>query len=222
LSGFGGRWYHRPVTSCPTDDRAARPGSAGEHDLQHRLGTTERADRFYDDQVLDHLNPTMRDFVRRQPMMFVATSDARGHCDNTLRAGPPGFIRVLDDRTVAWPEFRGNGVMASLGNIRENPHVGLLMVDFVRDTIGLHVNGRASLVAAEHMAVSGLEATTPAGRTAVMWVQVDVDEAYIHCSKHIPRFAEVGAAEAAGVRRTKTADYFGARAGRREPAEAAS
>src|SRR4051794_7386129 len=120
-----------PLSQARTAGRALR-GSRGERELQARLGTRERADRFYDDQVLDHLNPQMRDFVRRQQMLFLATADAAGECDNTLRAGPPGFIEIMDDSTLAWPEFRGNGVMASLGNIRENPHVGLLMVDFVR------------------------------------------------------------------------------------------
>lgn len=211
-----------PSAPSPAPGRGPRPGSTGEHLLQDRLGTTDRADRFYDNQVLDHLNPLMRDFVRRQQMFFLATADAAGECDSTLRAGPPGFLEILDERTLAWPEFRGNGVMASLGNISENPHVGLLMVDFVRDTVGLHVNGRARLVETEEMAAFGLEARSPAGRTARLWVQVDVVEAYIHCSKHIPRLAEVAADDAAAVRRARTTDYFGTAACSRESSEAAS
>ena len=203
------------------------PGSAGERALQRQLGTAERADRFYGDQLLDHLNPQMRDFVRRQQMFFLATSDRAGECDNTLRAGPPGFLEVLDDRTLAWPEYKGNGVMASLGNISENPHVGILMVDFVRDTIGLHVNGTARLREPAAAAQDGLESRVPAGRGVRFWVVVDVEEAYIHCSKHIPRFAELPAEDAASVRRAKTADYFGTAAERRpdahvDDAEAAS
>ncbi len=200
------------------------PGSAGERALQRQLGTAERADRFYGDQLLDHLNPQMRDFVRRQQMFFLATSDRAGECDNTLRAGPPGFLEVLDDRTLAWPEYKGNGVMASLGNISENPHVGLLLVDFVHDTVGLHVNGGARILPTADAARLGLEARSPAGSGARLWVQVDVEEAYIHCSKHIPRLAEVdssGATDAPPVRRARTADYFGA-AARCDDASAAS
>src|SRR5690349_7676082 len=126
------------MTTLPP--RPGRPSSSGERALQQALGTTARADRFYGDQVLDHLNPAMREFVARQRMFFLATSDAGGACDSTLRAGPPGLLEVLDPCTVAWPEYKGNGVMASLGNILENPHVGILMLDFVDDTIGLHVN----------------------------------------------------------------------------------
>ena len=195
------------MTTLPP--RHGRPGSSGEHALQEELGTTARADRFYSGQVLDHLNAAMREFVGRQKMFFLATSGASGECDNTLRAGPPGILEVLDPCTVAWPEYKGNGVMASLGNITENPHVGILMVDFVDDTIGLHVNGRATLVEAEDMASAGLAAPSPAGRMARLWVRVDVEEAYIHCSKHIPRLVEGPADEAAGVRRARTVDYFG-------------
>ncbi|MFJ3506983.1 pyridoxamine 5'-phosphate oxidase family protein [Streptomyces luteogriseus] len=171
------------------DERADRPGSRGEHDIQRALGTTDRADRFYDEQVVDRLNPRMREFVARQEMFFLATSDSTGQCDSTFRAGPAGFLHVLDDTTLAYPEYRGNGVMASLGNIRENPHVGLLMIDFSVDRIGLHVNGRAQLVTDDSMRRShpGLPADPLPGRRPQMWVEVEVEEAYIHCSKHIPR-----------------------------------
>ena len=93
----------------------------------------------------------MIEFIDRMEMVFIATADANGDCDASLRAGTPGFLRVLDDRTLAYPEYRGNGVMASLGNIGENPHVGLLMIDFVEDMIGLHVNGRAQVVRRRHL-----------------------------------------------------------------------
>ncbi|MGW7554283.1 pyridoxamine 5'-phosphate oxidase family protein, partial [Streptomyces rimosus] len=65
-----------------TGVRGARPGSDGEHLVQQRMGTTDRADRFYDDQVLDHLNPRMREFVGRQEMFFLATADRHGECDS--------------------------------------------------------------------------------------------------------------------------------------------
>src|ERR1041384_820966 len=91
-----------------------RPGSRGEHSLQERYGTAERAERFYREQVLSYLNSRMRDFIARQEMMFVATADAQGECDCTFRAGPPGFVWVIERDRVAWPEYRGNGVLASL------------------------------------------------------------------------------------------------------------
>ena len=84
---------------------------------------------------------------RRRNWFFVSTADAAGNCDCSIRAGPPGFRHcVVDERTLAYPEYRGNGVMASVGNIAENGHIGLLFVDFFRSTVGCHVNGEASVV----------------------------------------------------------------------------
>jgi predicted pyridoxine 5'-phosphate oxidase superfamily flavin-nucleotide-binding protein len=194
------------------------------------LDTVGRADRFYDEQVLDRLNPRMKEFLARQEMFFLATADSNGECDSTFRAGPPGFLRVLDDATLAYPEYRGNGVMASLGNIRENPHVGMLLIDFSRDRIGLHVNGRAQLVTDETMRerYPDLPVDPVPGRRPQMWVEVEVEEAYIHCSKHIPRLVkaplrqnadEKGRAAADGERawgtddvKRKGGDYFEAAA----------
>ncbi|MBC3841818.1 pyridoxamine 5-phosphate oxidase [Streptacidiphilus sp. 4-A2] len=170
------------------DDRPVT-GSLGERLLQEELGTVRRADAFYRDQVLDHLNHRMREFITRQEMVLIATADAGGHCDSSLRAGPAGFVRILGRRTLAYPDYRGNGVMASLGNITENPHIGLLFLDFGPDRIGLHVNGEAQLVADQDMREHhpALPVDPVPGRRATVWVEVSVHEAYVHCSKHIPR-----------------------------------
>src|SRR3954471_21341346 len=177
---------------------ALRPGSGGEHELQERFGTFKRAAAFYDKQMLDHLNPLMREYIAAQDMMFIATADAHGECDTSFRAGPAGFVRVLDERTVMYPEYRGNGGMASLGNIAENGHIGLLFVDFFRSTVGLHVNGTARVVENEAVAAFASILERMAGVTALAdqvedkkktperWVVVEIVEAYIHCSKHIP------------------------------------
>lgn len=157
----------------------------------------------------------MIEFVGRMEMVFVASADAHGECDASLRAGPPGFLRVVDERTLAYPEYRGNGVHASLGNISENGHVGLLMVDFVDDLVGLHVNGVARIVTDEvfravHRDVPIDEA---AGRRSERWVVVGVEEAYIHCRKHIPRMERVTQGRAWGTDdpRRKGGDFFAAR-----------
>lgn len=170
-----------------------RPGSPGEHVVQDRCGTGERAQAFYDHQWLDYLNPLMRGFLGRQEMVFIATADCQGDCDASFRAGPPGFVQVLDEKTLTYPEYRGNGVMASLGNITENPHIGLLFIDFFEAKVGLHVNGRAQILSSEELLQRPdlSEALREAiaiegGRRPEQWVLVTVEEAYIHCSKHIP------------------------------------
>ncbi|WP_328347615.1 pyridoxamine 5'-phosphate oxidase family protein [Streptomyces violaceus] len=172
------------------------------------MGTAGRAGRFYDEQVLDRLNPRMREFVARQEMFFLATADSHGECDSTFRAGPPGFLQVLDEGALAYPEYRGNGVMASLGNIRENPHVGLLMIDFSQDRIGLHVNGRARLVTDDAMRqrYPDLPVDPVPGRRPHVWVEVEVEEAYIHCSKHIPRLVRAPLRQSADRADSSAAD----------------
>jgi predicted pyridoxine 5'-phosphate oxidase superfamily flavin-nucleotide-binding protein len=169
-----------------------RPGSHGEHALQKKYGSEERANNFYQRQTLDHLNPSMQEFIGRQEMVFIATADARGNCDCSFRAGPPGFMRVLDRTTILYPEYRGNGVFASLGNITENPHIGLIFVDFFEATIGLHVNAKAQIVDKEVLQRLDLplevrqDMAVEGRRSAERWVFVEVEEAYIHCSKQIP------------------------------------
>ena len=176
----------------------------GERLLQDRLGTRERADAFEARQTLHHLNDRMRRFIGRQEMMFLATADASGRCDSTFRAGPPGFVRVLGTEHVSWPEYRGNGVMASLGNLTENPHVGLLFIDF-GEVIGLHVNGTAEIVEDPDD-----QPDTPPGLRARLWVVARVQEAYIHCAKHIPHLVKTSRqrARAAGAEQPKKSDYF--------------
>jgi predicted pyridoxine 5'-phosphate oxidase superfamily flavin-nucleotide-binding protein len=205
-----------PEDPAPAQEEpGAHPGSAGEHLLQCVYGTTDRAKRFYDDQVLDRLNEDMIEFVGRMEMAFVSTCDADGECDASLRAGPAGFLHVLSERQLAYPEYRGNGVMASLGNISENPHIGILMVDFVTDLIGLHVNGKARIVddadlRAEH---ASLPADFERGRTPERWVVVEVEEAYVHCRKHIPRMVPVSRSRSWGTddAKRKGGDFFAAK-----------
>ena len=173
-------------------------GSQGERVLQRQYGSVDRANDFYDTQMHNHLNDRMIKLIERQEMMFIATSDAKGECDSSFRAGFPGFVIVLDDKTLIYPEYRGNGVYASLGNISENPHVGMLFVDFFDSTIGLHVNGKAKVVDSERMLqrVDATETVCEAiqmvdGPQPERWVQVTVEEAYIHCAKHVPRLEKV-------------------------------
>ncbi|HIF02243.1 MAG TPA: pyridoxamine 5-phosphate oxidase [Nitrospinaceae bacterium] len=171
----------------------ANRGSKGEHSLQEKFGTKQSASAFYEKQMLSHLNSTMRDFISKQEMVFIASADSKGECDCSFRAGKSGFIRVLSEKTIAYPEYRGNGVMASLGNILENQNIGMTFIDFFESTIGLHVNGTAQIIEHEEFFKTinldkNIEDKTREneGKIPERWVFITVKEAYIHCSKHIP------------------------------------
>ncbi|GAA4476675.1 pyridoxamine 5'-phosphate oxidase family protein [Rhodococcus olei] len=207
-------------TARPAPDTSTR-GTRGEQLVQDELGTTFRADRFHARQMCTHLNPAMIEFVERMEMVFIGTSAADGTCDVSLRAGPPGFVHVFDADLVGYPEYQGNGVMASLGNIVENPHVGLFMADFVTDLIGLHVNGSADIVPDDEVRLAhpDLPEERVRGRRAERWVLVHVEEAYIHCRKHIPHMVPVDRDRAWGTDNPerKGGDYFGVAAERGFP-----
>ena len=83
-------------------------------------------------------------FIERCPMFFIATADAHGHPDCSYKGGLPGFVRVLDDRTLAFPDYDGNGMYRSWGNVLVNPHVGLLFLDF-ENPKRLRVSGMAQI-----------------------------------------------------------------------------
>ena len=184
----------KPKLMPPVAPLTLLPGSKGEHSLQQKYGTTQRALRFYDKQVLNYLSPVMKEFIARQEVLFIATSDKHGECDCSFRFGRPGFVRALDDNYLIYPEYRGNGVLASQGNIAENPHIGMILVDFFASTVGLHVNGKAKIL--DHEALMKFKAKLPndvideinsEGKLRPeRWIMVEVEEAYIHCSKHIP------------------------------------
>ena len=174
----------------------ANLGSEGERILQKKVGSENKASAFYDKQLLDYINPYMREFILKQEMVFIATADSKGECDCSIRAGKQGFVRVLNKKTLLYPEYRGNGVMASMGNILENPHIGMTFIDFFEHTIGLHGNGKAKIIGndellAEKTQTSVTNDTQEEGVVPERWIFITVEEAYIHCSKHIPHLKKL-------------------------------
>ncbi len=122
------------------------PGTyhAGSRHLQDHFDSRRIADRL--EQVTAHIAFTDSDrtFIDSCAMFFLATADREGWPDCSYKGGLPGFVRVLDACTLAFPDYDGNGMFRSLGNISINPHVGLLFIDF-EQTNRLRVNGTATL-----------------------------------------------------------------------------
>ena len=170
----------------------------GEYILQKKYGTHKKAEAFYKKQMLDHLNVEMMQFASKQEIAIISTSDVEGNCDTSFRGGPPGFIRILDEKTLIYPEYMGNGVLASLGNMYENPHIGLLIIDFFESQVGLHINGSVEVlendILSSRLGISKNEQQKwieKENSKCKWWVKVTVDEAYIHCSRHIPYLQKV-------------------------------
>ena len=116
----------------------------GMRSLQDVRETRPLADRLQ--QVTSRAAFTAEDraFIESRSMVFVATADAQGQPECSYKGGMPGFIRVLDDRTLAFPDYDGNGMYRSWGNVVVNPAVALLFLDFETPK-RLRVNGAAQI-----------------------------------------------------------------------------
>ena len=129
-------------------------------------------------KVTDRLNELTRQFVERSPFVCLATSAADGTCDVSPRGDPPGFVRILDERTLLLPDRPGNRLADSLRNVLENPNVGLLfIVPGVSDT--LRVNGRASIVDDPEL----LEPCAVEGKVPKLALRIEIEQVFTHCSK---------------------------------------
>ena len=111
-------------------------------DLQDRFDTRRLADRLA--SVAGDDLPAFRDFIEARDMFFLATADASGQPQCSYKGGDPGFVRVVDASTLAFPLYDGNGMFLTAGNVTENPLVGLLFIDFSHGS-RLRVNGEASV-----------------------------------------------------------------------------
>ena len=112
--------------------------------LQDRFDSRRIADRLAETLWRAQFSDEDRSFIERQTMFFLATADAAGRPDCSYKGGGPGFVRVVESDTLAFPSYDGNGMFKSLGNIAANPHVGLLFIDFQAQK-RLRVTGQASL-----------------------------------------------------------------------------
>jgi predicted pyridoxine 5'-phosphate oxidase superfamily flavin-nucleotide-binding protein len=120
----------------------------GHRRLQDRFDSRRIADRLEQVTVHREFTDKDRELIESSAMFFLATADADGFPDCSYKGGMPGFVKVLDPRTLAWPDYDGNGMFRSLGNLLANPRVGLLFVDWGQPR-RLRVNGIASVNAGD-------------------------------------------------------------------------
>jgi len=158
--------------------------------LEELDAITERASGGAAGKTMHRIDQYARQYIGLSPFCCLATSDGRGHADVTPRGDKPGFVRIIDDKTLLIPERPGNNRMDSLRNIIENPSLGLLFfIPGFEDT--LRVNGRGRVTKDSRL----LAESTVDGKTPKLGVIVEVDEAFLHCAKAFrrSRLWEVGA-----------------------------
>ena len=116
----------------------------GNRSFQDRFDTRRLADRIEERIVHGAIDEYDRAFIEARDMFFLATADGDGTPQCSYKGGEPGFVHVLDEHTLAFPSFDGNGMYLSLGNVTENARVGLLFIDFEGQK-RLRLNGVASI-----------------------------------------------------------------------------
>jgi uncharacterized protein len=150
--------------------------------LQDQFDTRRLADRI-DERLVDNvIDPDDKAFIEKLDMFFLATSDERGHPNCSYKGGEPGFVRVLDEHTVAFPSYDGNGMYLSAGNVLINPNVGMLFIDFGKGR-RLRLNGVASVDEHDELMESYPEAQ--------FVVRVRAREVFPNCPRYIHRYSLV-------------------------------
>ena len=151
----------------------------GSRRLQDRFDTRRLADRIEERLVRDTIDDDDRSFIEGCDVLFIATADADGRPQCSYKGGEPGFVRVLDERTIAFPVYDGNGMYLTAGNALVNPHVGLLFIDFEQRR-RLRLNGAAS-VADDDPLLSGYP-------EAQLVVRVEATEVFPNCPRYIHEY----------------------------------
>lgn len=155
------------------------PYSPDARALQDRFDTRRLADRLAEVTVHDRFTTDDRAFLERLDMFFLASVDAAGQPTCSYKGGDPGFIAVVDDRTLAFPNYDGNGMYLSMGNVAATHRVGLLFIDFERQD-RMRVDGIAELSHSDP-----LLARFPG---AQFIVRVHAERIYPNCPRYIHHY----------------------------------
>jgi predicted pyridoxine 5'-phosphate oxidase superfamily flavin-nucleotide-binding protein len=153
----------------------------GQRALQSRFGSTALADRLAEITHRTAFAEGDKAFIEAAAFFFLATADAEGRPDCSFKGGLPGFVRVTGPSEITFPDYDGNGMFRSLGNIESNPHVGLLFIEMGEKPRRLRVNGRAAL------AFEDPEMARFAGAQAL--VRVAIEHIFPNCPRYIPDLA---------------------------------
>jgi predicted pyridoxine 5'-phosphate oxidase superfamily flavin-nucleotide-binding protein len=154
----------------------------GSRELQDRFDTRRLADRIAQRLVVDHISDADRSFIEARDMFFLATAGEDGQPSCSYKGGDPGFVRVVDARTIAFPNYDGNGMFLSMGNVTRNRKVGMLFIDFEQPR-RLRLSGEASISADEALLASYPEAQ--------FIVRVAVTQVFPNCPRYVHKYALV-------------------------------
>jgi predicted pyridoxine 5'-phosphate oxidase superfamily flavin-nucleotide-binding protein len=151
----------------------------GSRELQDRFDTRRLADRIEERIVHDQIDDGDRAFIEARDMFFIATTDEDGQPQSSYKGGEPGFVRVLDEKTIAFPLYDGNGMYLTAGNLMTTKKVGLLFIDF-EGRKRMRLNGVASVADDDPLLAEFPEAQ--------MIVRVTATEVFPNCPRYIHEY----------------------------------
>jgi len=154
----------------------------GQRQLQDQFDTRRLADHMAQKIATDFLSDKQKSFIERADMFFLATADALGRPSCSYKGGDPGFVRVLDPQTLAFPNYDGNGMYISWGNALTNPHVALLFIDFEKGH-RLRIAGTATITPNDPL--------LPTYPGAQFIARIQVREVYPNCPRYIHKYTLV-------------------------------
>jgi len=155
----------------------------GNRALQDAFGSRALADRLDEKLRRDRFNDDDAAFIGSLGFFFLATADGEGRPDCSFKGGPPGFARVAAPDLLVFPDYDGNGMFKSLGNLGANPNVGLLFIAMGEAPRRLRVNGTAQVVGDDP-----LMAEVPGAQLLVKVTPVDI---FPNCPRYVPNMALV-------------------------------
>ncbi|MBS35142.1 MAG: hypothetical protein CMO26_04355 [Thiotrichales bacterium] len=138
-------------------------------------------------KIEDHLVDFVKKFIQRSPFAILATSNSNGDCDASPKGGKPGFVKVVDDRTLLIPDLGGNRLFQSYENVEGNAKAGLLFM-IPGQSITVRVNGSVRAVDADEVAGMGVEPEVYRADRNTSMIQgllLTVHESYFHCARSI-------------------------------------
>jgi predicted pyridoxine 5'-phosphate oxidase superfamily flavin-nucleotide-binding protein len=159
----------------------------GNRELQDAFGSRALADRLEDKLARSAFTPDDAAFIESLPYFFLATADADGHPDCSFKGGLPGFVRVTGPGELAFPDYDGNGMFKSLGNLVANPNVGLLFIAMHGKPQRLRVNGTATVNRDDPLLASTVGAQ--------MIVRVAARAIFPNCPRYVPAMELTGPSE---------------------------
>ena len=150
-------------------------------------------------KLKSHLTPYVQEFIQNAPFAIMATADADGRCDASPKGGKPGFVKVLGEKYLLFPDVAGNRLFQSYQNIDENPFIGLIFfIPGINDTV--RVNGKVSIVNKEELEKQNVELSLyerDANSKHLQGMLVEVEESYGHCPRALKFSNRWGAEEIA-------------------------